>query len=30
MWSGVAKFLWDNLGKGYNVNDPPPKYVYEK
>jgi len=30
MWSAVARFLWDNLGKGYNVNDPPPKYVYEK
>jgi len=30
LWSAVATFLWDNLGKGYNVNDPPPKYVYQK
>ena len=30
MWSAVDKFLWDNLGKGYGVTEPPPKYAYDK
>jgi hypothetical protein len=30
MLSTVGTFLWDNLGKGYAVNDPPEKYVFEK
>jgi dipeptidyl aminopeptidase/acylaminoacyl peptidase len=30
LWSTVATFLWDNIGKGYGVVDPPPKYVFKK
>ena len=25
-----AQFLWDNLGKGYGVDDPPAKFIFEK
>jgi dipeptidyl aminopeptidase/acylaminoacyl peptidase len=30
LWSAVGTFLWDNIGKGYGVNDPPARYVFEK
>jgi len=30
MLSTIGAFLWDNLGKGYGVNDPPVKYVFGK
>lgn len=28
--SAIGSFLWDNLGKGYGVNEAPVKYVFEK
>ena len=30
LWLAVAMFLWDNIGKGYGVNDPPTKYTFVK
>jgi len=30
MLSTVGTFLWDNLGKGFGVTEPPMKYVFEK
>jgi hypothetical protein len=26
----ASKVLWENIGKGYGVNEPPTKYVFEK
>lgn len=28
--STIGLFLWENLGKGYGVNDPPPVYEFKK
>jgi dipeptidyl aminopeptidase/acylaminoacyl peptidase len=28
--STIGSFLWDNLGKGYGVSEPPVKYSFEK
>jgi len=30
MMSTVGAFLWDNLGKGFGVNDPPARYEFKK
>jgi dienelactone hydrolase len=30
MWSSIGTFLWENLGKGFGVTEPPVKYVFEK
>jgi len=30
MLSAIGTFLWDNLGKGFGVSEPPVKYLFEK
>jgi hypothetical protein len=30
MLSNIGVFLWDHLGKGFAVNEPPDKYVFAK
>lgn len=30
MLSAIGEFLWENLGKGYAMTEPPPKYVFKK